>query len=44
MQDTKLKDRAEATDDLSYISRTNLVAPGSNNVIFEHNSQDGISI
>lgn len=44
MQDTKLKDRAEATDDLSYISRTNLVAPGSNNVIFEHNSQGGISI
>lgn len=37
MQDTRLKDRPKPGGYSSYISKTSVIAPGGNNLIFEHN-------
>ena len=46
LQDIRLKNeiKEDAKESLSYISRSNLVAPGGNNLIFEHNSTSKLDL
>lgn len=44
LQDIRLKDIESKDNNLGFISQNNLVAPGGNNLIFEHNSNNGIDI
>lgn len=43
MQDTKLKQYINKDANLSYISKVSVVAPGANNLIFEHNDDKQVN-